>query len=215
MVNSRIALVVCIGAMWGCAAQAEPILTPVEVKVPIPTPVYCEVSKLEKPTLPIGGLNAASSPADTIRAYAATVALLKGAVEERDLELVGCTAAGSRSRGRQNFPAQIQNGDRAIQMDRDWDGSRGMRAARRLPSTGGRYGEDAYRPPALIHGFVTRAGRRSSRSARRRHRSPTAHAEREKEFRAENPRSVKTKSLAALWPIASLFAPLSPARKSG
>ena len=91
MVNSRLAVVIWIGAIWGCAAQPEPILTPVEVKVPIATPVYCEVSKLDKPTLPIAGLNAASPPADTVRAYAATVALLKGAVEERDLELAGCT----------------------------------------------------------------------------------------------------------------------------
>jgi hypothetical protein len=90
VVNSRIASVICIGALWGCAAQPQPILTPVEVQVPIATPVYCEVSKLDKPALPIGALNAESPPADTIRAYAATVALLKGAVEERDLELAGC-----------------------------------------------------------------------------------------------------------------------------
>ena len=35
MVNSRLAVVIWIGAIWGCAAQPEPILTPVEVKVPI------------------------------------------------------------------------------------------------------------------------------------------------------------------------------------
>ena len=91
MVNSRIAIVMCVGAIWGCAAQSEPVLTPVEVRVPIATPVYCEVSKLDRPALPLATLNAQSPPADTIRAYAATVALLKGAVEERDLELAGCT----------------------------------------------------------------------------------------------------------------------------
>jgi hypothetical protein len=91
VVSRRIAVGICIAAVCGCAAQPQPILTPVEVQVPIATPVYCDVSKLDKPALPIGGLNPQSPPADTIRAYAATVALLKGAVEERDLELAGCT----------------------------------------------------------------------------------------------------------------------------
>ena len=90
MVSPRIPILICVGAIWGCAAQPQPILTPVQVEVPIATPVYCGVSKLGKPALPIGGLNATSPPADTIRAYAATVALLKGAVEERDLEFAGC-----------------------------------------------------------------------------------------------------------------------------
>jgi len=85
-----LAMMVSIG---GCAAeQAQPILTPIEVKVPVATPVYCQVAKLDKPELPISALKADSAPDDTIRAYAATVAVLKGAVARRDLVIEGCTA---------------------------------------------------------------------------------------------------------------------------
>ena len=83
----------------GCAATTRPILTPIEVKVPFATPVYCAVGKLDKPALPLAALKADSPPADTIRAYAATVAILKGAVQERDSVLAGCAApvSGPRS----------------------------------------------------------------------------------------------------------------------
>jgi len=84
--------IITITAISGCATQSPPILTPVSVEVPIATPVYCEAYTLEKPALPIAALKAESPPADTIRAYAATVALLKGAVEERDLVIAGCAA---------------------------------------------------------------------------------------------------------------------------
>lgn len=77
------------------ATQPQPILTPVEVKVPVATPVYCSVAKLAKPALPLSALKADSAPADTIRAYAATVAVLKGAVRERDSVLAGCAAPDS------------------------------------------------------------------------------------------------------------------------
>ena len=84
--------IISMTAISGCATQSQPILTPVSVEVPIATPVYCEASTLEKPALPIAALTPDSPPADTIRAYAATVALLKGAVEERDLVIAGCAA---------------------------------------------------------------------------------------------------------------------------
>jgi len=74
----------------GCAAGQQPILTPIEVKVPIATPVYCKVAQLAPPELPIAELKMDSAPPDTIRAYAATVAILKGAVRERDLVIAGC-----------------------------------------------------------------------------------------------------------------------------
>ena len=64
--------------------------TPVEVKVPVFEPVYCTPPPLANPTLPISALTAASAPADTIRAYAATVVLLKGTVRERDAMIEGC-----------------------------------------------------------------------------------------------------------------------------
>src|SRR5271165_86201 len=80
----------------GCASgPSQPILTPIEVKIPVPTPIYCSLSKLDRPALPLAGLTADSAPADTIRAYAATVATLKGAVKERDAALAGCAAPAS------------------------------------------------------------------------------------------------------------------------
>jgi hypothetical protein len=84
--------VISIAAISGCTTQSPPILTPVPVEVPIATPVYCEAASLQKPALPIATLKAESPPADTLRAYAATVAVLKGAVQERDLVIAGCAA---------------------------------------------------------------------------------------------------------------------------
>jgi hypothetical protein len=93
MVRIAIATALMTVSIYGCAAEpAPPILTPVEVKLPIATPVYCEVGKLDKPALPIATLKVDSVPDDTIRAYAATVAILKGAVAQRDLMLAGCAA---------------------------------------------------------------------------------------------------------------------------
>ena len=87
---------VLMAPMFGCAAeQPQPILSPIEVKVPVATPVYCQVAKLDKPELPISALKADSAPDDTIRSYAATVAILKGAVRERDLAIEGCAAPPS------------------------------------------------------------------------------------------------------------------------
>ncbi len=92
MVKSSLALLIMV-TIAGCAAQAPaPILTPVKVKLPIVIPVYCQVAKIDKPTLPIAALKSDSAPDDTIRAYAATVAILKGAVRQRDLVIAGCAA---------------------------------------------------------------------------------------------------------------------------
>ena len=80
----------------GCASERpQPIPTPIEVKIPVPVPIYCSGSKLAKPALSIAALKADSPPADTIRAYAATVAILKGAVKARDAALAGCVAPAS------------------------------------------------------------------------------------------------------------------------
>jgi len=93
MVRRSLSLVGLLAVLGGCASeQSPPIATPIEVQVPIAKPVYCTVAKLDKPALPIGALKADSAPADTLRAYAATVAILKGAVAQRDLALAGCAA---------------------------------------------------------------------------------------------------------------------------
>jgi hypothetical protein len=62
----------------------------VEVRVPVYEPVYCGSGTPARPALPIAGLNPNSRPAETIKAYAASVALLKGAVIQLDSLLAGC-----------------------------------------------------------------------------------------------------------------------------
>jgi hypothetical protein len=64
--------------------------TPIEVKVPVYEPVYCTPPAVKNPALPISGLTAASAPADTIRAYAATLVMLKATVRELDALIEGC-----------------------------------------------------------------------------------------------------------------------------
>jgi hypothetical protein len=76
----------------GCAGRAEPPPpVPVTVKVPVPEPVFCPATAPARPALPIASLSEDSSPADTMRAYAASVVILKGAVRQRDEILAGCT----------------------------------------------------------------------------------------------------------------------------
>ena len=60
------------------------------VEVPIATPIYCQVPKLQPPILAIAALTPDSAPADTVRSYAASVDVLKSAVQERDTILEAC-----------------------------------------------------------------------------------------------------------------------------
>ncbi|MGH7914268.1 MAG: hypothetical protein ACREPW_06425, partial [Candidatus Binataceae bacterium] len=63
------------------------------VQVPVLHETPCPAPALADPALPIAGLKPGSPPADTMRAYAAAVVLLKGAVRERDAVLAGCARA--------------------------------------------------------------------------------------------------------------------------
>ena len=82
-------------AVAGCAAGAAPapVVRPLLVRVPVLHETPCPAPRLADPALPIAGLTAGSPPADTMRAYAAAVAILKGAVRERDAVLAGCARA--------------------------------------------------------------------------------------------------------------------------
>jgi hypothetical protein len=71
--------------------------TPIEVQVPVYQPVYCTPPTLANPKLPVAALTAASPPADTIRAYAASVVLLKGAVRELNSIIQGCEEPAAAS----------------------------------------------------------------------------------------------------------------------
>jgi len=76
----------------GCALSPPffTATTPLEVKVPVYEPVYCTPPTHANPALPIAGLSATSAPADTLRAYAATVVVLKATVRELDSLIAGC-----------------------------------------------------------------------------------------------------------------------------
>ncbi|MGH7917271.1 MAG: hypothetical protein ACREQE_07365 [Candidatus Binataceae bacterium] len=81
-----------LALLAGCASAPSlvPAPRPVMVKVPVFTPVYCEVKQPPPPSLPVAKLGADSAPADTMRAYVASVILLKGALEQSDALLNGC-----------------------------------------------------------------------------------------------------------------------------
>jgi hypothetical protein len=79
----------------GCARVAPPPPVPMTVEIPVPETVPCSVAIPPRPALPIASLVADSQPADTVRAYAATVAVLKVAVAERDDLLRACVAPDS------------------------------------------------------------------------------------------------------------------------
>jgi hypothetical protein len=98
MVERLLPLIVV--ALMGCAlppSAAAPARL-VTVQVPVPQPVYCKAPAPSYPRLPIASLNGASKTADTMRAYAASVIILKGLVRERDEVIAGCKKPSGESR---------------------------------------------------------------------------------------------------------------------
>jgi hypothetical protein len=89
------ALVLAAAMLAGCARVAQPPPLPMTVDIPVPVAIPCSVAIPPRPALPIATLTDASEPADTMRAYAATVAVLKVAVTERDDLLRACIAPDS------------------------------------------------------------------------------------------------------------------------
>ena len=88
--SSRFGFLVVALAITGCAAQR-----PQTVDVPVVKHVYCDPGDTVFPELPLAKLAPDAAPADTIRAYASTVAILKGEVERRDILLDSCRAPSS------------------------------------------------------------------------------------------------------------------------
>jgi hypothetical protein len=86
----------------GCAFS-PPFLSapavPMKVEVPVFEPVYCQAPQTAPPALPIASLTPATAPADTMRAYVATVIVLKGLVHERDTLIAGCAEPASSAPG--------------------------------------------------------------------------------------------------------------------
>ena len=103
---TRLAAFACALAIAGCAAgapAAPPPPPPLMVQVPVLHQTPCPAPTLARPALPLAGLKAGLPPADTIRAYAAAVVILKGAVRERDAVLAGCARADCAA------PAPVEN----------------------------------------------------------------------------------------------------------
>jgi hypothetical protein len=84
-------------SLCACAPVTPPAPRPVMVEVPIATPIYCQVPKLQPPILAIADLTPDSPPADTVRSYAASVDVLKSAVHERDTILEACAPPAGAS----------------------------------------------------------------------------------------------------------------------
>ena len=105
LVSRSIPTLVLAFALAGCAAGTGPAPTvrPLMVQVPVLHETPCPAPALADPALPLAGLRPESPPADTMRAYAAAVAILKGAVRERDAVLAGCARADRPA------PAQAEN----------------------------------------------------------------------------------------------------------
>jgi hypothetical protein len=62
VVVKKLALALLAGVMAGCSAQSQPpILTPVQAKVAVAVPVYCEAGKLDRPALPSAALKTDSA----------------------------------------------------------------------------------------------------------------------------------------------------------
>jgi hypothetical protein len=87
-------------ALAGCALTPPGFqpARPVTVETPVVEAVYCAPPALTYPRLPIAGLSIGSKPADTIRAFAASITILKGVVRERDELIAGCAQASHGAR---------------------------------------------------------------------------------------------------------------------
>lgn len=93
----------------GCAS-APPIdlvARTVTVKVPMYQSVYCDPPALENPELPVGALRPGTPPAETMRAFAGSIVILKGAVHERDEIIKGCERPAPRSGEKSNGLSSI------------------------------------------------------------------------------------------------------------
>ena len=94
--------------MCNAAAAPAPVMRPLMVRVPVLHETPCSTPALADPALPVAGLTPASAPADTMRAYAAAVAILKGAVRERDAVLAGCARAAGKAAAAPAVRAQAE-----------------------------------------------------------------------------------------------------------
>ncbi len=84
--------VAALSLVTGCASAPDVITRTEQVKVPVAVRVYCTPPETAPVALPISKLAPDTQPAETVRAYAESVAALKAAVKERDTALASCEA---------------------------------------------------------------------------------------------------------------------------
>jgi hypothetical protein len=99
MVRRLLPLILVLAAGCAFSPPFSAPAVPVEVKVPVYRPVYCQAPPRVVPELPIAALSPTTDPADTMRAYVATVIVLKGMVRERDALIAGCAEPPSAPAG--------------------------------------------------------------------------------------------------------------------
>jgi len=81
-----------------CATAPDVITRTEQVKVPITVRVYCDMPATPLPAFPIAKLTPDTRPAETVRAYAESIATLKTAVRERDTALAACATPPASSK---------------------------------------------------------------------------------------------------------------------
>ena len=96
MRSARFVLIAAAVALGGCGLKLRTPFVPVESLVPIATPVYCNVTIPENPQLPIAALHPTATPADTVRAYAQSIAISKAGVIERNQLIAACAPAAEK-----------------------------------------------------------------------------------------------------------------------
>jgi hypothetical protein len=91
----------------GCASPPpiDVVARTITVKVPMYQSVYCDPPALGDPELPVSGLRPGTAPAETMRAFAGSIVILKGAVHERDEIIKGCEKPGAPSDAKGNEPS--------------------------------------------------------------------------------------------------------------
>lgn len=112
MVMRVLPLILALFAGCAVAPPAVPVAMPVTVQMPMYKMVYCSAPVPARPALPIAALKPESAPADTIRAYAETVVILKGAVGERDMVIAGCAAPAASDNNDAKGPANGETAQR-------------------------------------------------------------------------------------------------------
>lgn len=90
MVKCVLPLVLVLATGCASAPPIDVVARTVTVKVPIYQPVYCDPPALGEPELPVSGLRPGTPPAATMRAFAGSIVILKGAVRARDQIIKGC-----------------------------------------------------------------------------------------------------------------------------